>query len=230
MNPMTPIQIVHYDDQYQHQLAVGTLIVHSFAAKFEALVRLTPTEIVDLLGAIWVEQENSRSSRQFIAMDGNQVVGVLYLTWNLKKKGHIKKEVRQIPFRKLCKQYGLRNVCTFMVGMIALDYKPGPQECYIEHLAVASSHRKRGIARQLLTAAQSFAKQQLLHCEYISLHVSSKNTPAIHLYNQMNFRGKSSHTSPFRKFLFREPEWIFMISPISDIEEVFHCSNIHPPD
>ncbi|QLG39082.1 N-acetyltransferase [Paenibacillus sp. FSL W7-1088] len=229
MNLTTPIQIVDYDDHNQHQLAVRTLIVHSFAAKFEALVPLAPTEIVDLLGAIWVEQGNSLSSRQFIAMDGNQVVGVLYLKWYLKKKLHIKKEIHQIPFRKLCKQYGLRNVFTFMVGMIALDYKPGPQECYIEHLAVATSHRKRGIARQLLITAQKFAKQRL-HCEYISLHVSSKNTPAIHLYNQMNFRGKSSHTSPFRKFLFREPEWIFMISPISDIEEVFHCSNIYPLD
>ncbi|SEK77304.1 N-acetyltransferase [Paenibacillus sp. OK003] len=229
MNLTTPIKIVDYDNQSQHQLAVRTLIVHSFAAKFEALVRLAPTEIVDLLGAIWVEQGNSPSGRQFIAMDGNQVVGVLGLKWCPKKNLQIKKDIHHIPLLKLCKQYGLRNVCMFMVGMIALEYKPSPHECYIEHLAVASSHRKRGIARQLLITAQQFANQHL-HCKYISLHVSSKNTPAIHLYNQMNFRGKSSHTSPFRNFLFREPEWIFMISPISDIEEVFHCSNIHPLD
>lgn len=229
MNLTTPIQIVDYDDQSQHQLAVRKLIVHSFATKFEALVRLAPTEIVDLLGAIWIDQGNSPSDRQFIAMDGNQVVGVLCLKWCLKNPLQIKKEIHHIPLRKLCKQYGLRNVCMFMVGMIALEYKPSPHECYIEHLAVASSHRKRGIARQLLITAQQFANQHL-HCKYISLHVSSSNTQAIRLYQQLNFRVESSHNSISRKFLFREPEWIFMMIPISDIEEVFHCSNIHPLD
>jgi ribosomal protein S18 acetylase RimI-like enzyme len=227
MNFTTTIQIVDHDDQSQYEQAVRTLMVHSFAAKFEALVRLAPTETADLLGAIWIDQGNSPSSRQIIALDGDQVVGVLCLRWcpnNL-----LQKDVYQIPFRKLCKQYGLRNVCTFMAGMIALDYKPGPQECYIEHLAVASSHRKRRIARQLLTTAQKFANQRL-HCEYISLHVSGSNAQAIRLYHQMNFRVESSHTSPFRKFLFREPEWIFMVSPISDIQEAFQCSNNNPLD
>ncbi|MFE6076855.1 GNAT family N-acetyltransferase [Paenibacillus sp. NPDC057886] len=229
MNITAAIQIVDHDDQSQYEQAVRTLMVHSFAAKFEALVRLAPTETADLLGAIWMDQGNAPSSKQIIALDGNQVVGVLYLKWCLNNPLQIKKDIRQIPVDKLCKQYGLRNVCMFMAGMIALEYKPSPHECYIEHLAVASSHRKRGIARQLLITAQQFANQHL-HCEYISLHVSSSNTQAIHLYHQMNFRVESSHTSPFRKFLFREPEWIFMVSPISDIQEAFQCSNNNPLD
>ncbi|MGX1829057.1 GNAT family N-acetyltransferase [Paenibacillus taichungensis] len=113
--------------------------------------------------------------------------------------------------------------------MIALEYKPSPHECYIEHLAVASSHRKRGIARQLLITAQQFANQHL-PCKYISLHVSSSNTQAIRLYRQLNFSVESSHNSLSRKFLFREPEWIFMTIPISNIQEAFECLNNPPLD
>jgi predicted GNAT family acetyltransferase len=229
MSLTSPIQIVDHDDQSQYKQAVRTLIVHSFATKFEALVRLAPSQIVHLLGSIWVEQGNSPSGRQFIALDGNQVVGVLCLKWCLKKNLQIKKDIHHIPFRKLCKQYGLRNVCMFMAGMIALEYKPSQHECYIEHLAVASSHRKRGIARQLLITAQQFANQRL-HCEYISLHVSSSNTQAIRLYQQLNFRVESSHNSLSRKFLFCEPEWIFMTIPISNTQEAFECLNNNPLD
>ncbi|MEO0854625.1 MAG: GNAT family N-acetyltransferase, partial [Cyanobacteria bacterium J06648_11] len=57
---------------------------------------------------------------------------------------------------------------------------------YIANLAVLSQHRRCGVARQLLSAAEDVARTW--GCLQIYLHVMEDNRPARMLYHQLGYR------------------------------------------
>eukprot|EP00879_Flechtneria_rotunda_P006753 GHRR01007097.1.p1 GENE.GHRR01007097.1~~GHRR01007097.1.p1 ORF type:complete len:193 (+),score=47.98 GHRR01007097.1:263-841(+) len=58
-----------------------------------------------------------------------------------------------------------------------------PVHGHITSLAVARSHRKMGIAAQLMSATHK-AMEEVFGAEYVSLHVRVSNKGAIHLYTE----------------------------------------------
>ncbi|MGZ9583182.1 GNAT family N-acetyltransferase [Paenibacillus marinisediminis] len=198
---LNPITIVPYQEQDHEE--VCKLIVDSFQGKFHSLVNLNDHDISKLLAGIWKDD----ASKQVVAKENGEVVGTLSLKWKGTRSSD--RTTDQIHFAELFRQFGYLNVCKFIVGLQFLNYKPREYECYIEHLAVRSTHRSKGIGRQLLQWAQLFAN---CHTEFthLSLHVSNKNKRAVNLYKQMAFDIEKSSYNGVRHLIFKEPVWHYM--------------------
>jgi ribosomal protein S18 acetylase RimI-like enzyme len=62
---------------------------------------------------------------------------------------------------------------------------PEDRQWFISNVAVAKTHRGRGIGRQLMNAAIEFVKE--MRGRSVALHVRQRNIPAVRLYESMNF-------------------------------------------
>ncbi|MGQ3478980.1 GNAT family N-acetyltransferase [Paenibacillus sp. TY11] len=198
---VNPFDIVAY--QKQDHEAVCRLLVESFKAKFQSLVSLEDQEIQQLLMKIWVQNPNSTSMKQFVAKENDEVVGVLSLKWKVPSSSL--PETNPISLAPLIKQFGCFNVFKFLTGMHELEYIPGPDECYIDHLAIRSSHRNQGIGRHFLTFAQQFMVESDFHV--LTLHVAHQNQGAVRLYNKLGFHVERSNYNLMRHLFFKEPVW-----------------------
>ncbi|WP_134902633.1 GNAT family N-acetyltransferase, partial [Paenibacillus polymyxa] len=148
----------------------------------------------------------STSMKQFVAKENEDVVGVLSLKW--KAPSSSLPETNPISLAPLLKQFGCFNVFKFLTGMHALEYTPAANECYIDHLAIRSSHRNQGIGRRLLAFAQQFTVESGFHA--LTLHVAYKNQGAIRLYHKLAFEVEQSKYNGLRHFWFKEPVWHLM--------------------
>ncbi|WP_328802261.1 GNAT family N-acetyltransferase [Paenibacillus sp. LX16] len=192
--------------QKQDHEAVCSLLVESFKAKFQSLVTLEDQAIQQLLMKIWVQNPYSTSMKQFVAKENEDVVGVLSLKW--KAPSSSLPETNPISLAPLLKKFGCFNVFKFLTGMHALEYTPAANECYIDHLAIRSSHRNQGIGRRLLAFAQQFTVESGFHA--LTLHVAYKNQGAICLYHKLAFEVEQSKYNGLRHFWFKEPVWYLM--------------------
>ncbi|KGE16353.1 GNAT family N-acetyltransferase [Paenibacillus wynnii] len=186
--------------------SVCELIADSFQGKFRSLVNLDKHQLIKLLESIWIYDSNDLSSIQVVAKEHGKVVGTLSLKW--KRTCSPSNGDRQIRFKPLFKQFGTFNVCKLIAGTHFLEYQPQASECYIEHLAVHSSHRNQGIGGHLLAWAQQYA----LCSEFnkLSLHVAGKNDQAIHLYEKLEFGIERTNYNLIRHCLFQTPIWHLM--------------------
>jgi ribosomal-protein-alanine N-acetyltransferase len=66
-----------------------------------------------------------------------------------------------------------------------LCWMHGPQELHITNIAVATDHRRRGVARALMSDCLDIAVS--LHCHWIYLDVRPSNRPARALYRGFGF-------------------------------------------
>jgi ribosomal protein S18 acetylase RimI-like enzyme len=198
------IDIVAY--QKEDYEAVCKLLVESFKAKFQALVALEDQDIQQLLMQVWIQDPNPSTMKQFVVKENQEVVGVLSLKW--KATFSSLPTTRPISWSPLIQQFGCFNVFKFLTGIHALDYKPAADECYIDPLAIRSSHRNQGIGRRFLAFAQQFTIDSGFHV--LTLHVANKNQGAIHLYHKLAFEIEQSKYNYWRHFLFKEPVWHLM--------------------
>ncbi|WP_342417308.1 N-acetyltransferase [Paenibacillus sp. FSL R10-2782] len=198
------IDIVAY--QKQDYEAVCKLLVESFKTKFQALVTLEDQDMQQLLMKVWVQDPHPSTMKQFVVKENKEVVGVLSLTWKAPSSS-LPKTI-PISWVPLIKQFGCFNVFKFLTGMHALEYKPAPDECYIDHLAIRASHRNQGIGRRFLTFAQQFTVESGF--DVLTLHVAYKNQGAIRLYHKLAFEVEQSKYNGLRHFWFKEPVWHLM--------------------
>ncbi|KKD56402.1 MULTISPECIES: GNAT family N-acetyltransferase [Paenibacillus] len=192
--------------QEQDHEAVCKLLVESFKAKFQALVTLEDQDIQRLLMQVWVQHPDSTSGKQFVVKENDDVVGVLSLKWKTPSSSLPKTNLTSLA--SLIIQFGCFNVFKFLTGMYALDYKPTIDECYIDHLAIRSSHRNQGIGRRFLAFAQQFTVESGFHA--LTLHVAHQNQQAIRLYHNLAFEIEQSQYNYWRHFWFKEPVWHLM--------------------
>ncbi|WP_340003596.1 GNAT family N-acetyltransferase [Paenibacillus sp. FSL K6-0276] len=195
----------------QDHITVSRLLVNSFQGKFQTLVPLEDDDIANLLIGLWEQDPKSATTQQIVAKENGEVVGTLSLKWkDNRSSDRIKlKSSHPISFSQLFKQFGYLNVCKFMVGLYFLNYQPEANECYVEHLAVRSSHRNKGIGKQLLSWAIDFANNRS-EIDKLTLHVADNNKRAINMYQQMDFDIEQSNYNGIRRLLFKEPIWHYM--------------------
>ena len=79
--------------------------------------------------------------------------------------------------------------------------------CYISNLAVSSSYRRQGIAKQLLLKCEKVAEEW--NCELLHLHVLEDNLPAKQLYLTNGYRSQRVEHS-LRSWLFNQPRRLLL--------------------
>lgn len=80
-----------------------------------------------------------------------------------------------------------RNSVTGFIHLrSAIDYYTERKHGHVADIVVAEAYEGRGIGRQLLAAADAWARAQ--HYKWLTLGVFSENTRAVQLYEQAGFK------------------------------------------
>lgn len=91
-------------------------------------------------------------------------------------------------------------------------YSPRPTEAYVERLVVSPGFRKRGMARDLLAAADDLARETGKHS--VALHVSGNNVPAMRLYEDEGYEEISRQRSLLTARFLNIKDWIYLRKPL----------------
>jgi ribosomal protein S18 acetylase RimI-like enzyme len=87
-------------------------------------------------------------------------------------------------------------------------YAATSSEAYVERLVVSQEHRRRGMARALLDAAESLARDS--GKETVGLHVSGGNLPALKLYETYGYEGNSRQRSLLTGYFLGIRNWLYL--------------------
>ncbi|BBL78570.1 N-acetyltransferase [Rubrobacter xylanophilus] len=87
-------------------------------------------------------------------------------------------------------------------------YTTSPDEAYVERLVVAPGFRRRGLARNLLSASERMALEADKRA--VGLHVSGNNIPALTLYDSAGYREVSRQRSLLTARFLGIHTWVYM--------------------
>jgi ribosomal protein S18 acetylase RimI-like enzyme len=87
-------------------------------------------------------------------------------------------------------------------------YVATSSEAYVERLVVSHEHRQRGMARALLDAAESLARDS--GKETVGLHVSGGNLPALKLYETYGYEENSRQRSLLTGYFLGIRDWLYL--------------------
>jgi ribosomal protein S18 acetylase RimI-like enzyme len=87
-------------------------------------------------------------------------------------------------------------------------YVANTSEAYVERLVVSGEHRKRGMARALLEAAEALARES--GKETVGLHVTGGNVAALKLYESYGYEERSRQRSLFTGYFLDIREWLYL--------------------
>lgn len=87
-------------------------------------------------------------------------------------------------------------------------YTASSSEAYVERLVVTPEHRQQGMARAMLDAAESLARES--GKETVGLHVSGRNLPALKLYEAYGYEERSRQRSLLTGYFLGIREWIYL--------------------
>ena len=87
-------------------------------------------------------------------------------------------------------------------------YVANTSEAYVERLVVSGEHRKRGMARALLEAAEALARES--GKVTVGLHVTGGNVAALKLYESFGYEERSRQRSLLTGYFLGIREWLYL--------------------
>jgi ribosomal protein S18 acetylase RimI-like enzyme len=87
-------------------------------------------------------------------------------------------------------------------------YVATSSEAYVERLVVSGKHRNQGMARALLDAAETLARES--GKETVGLHVSEGNVTALRLYEFYGYEEKSRQRSLLTAYFLGIRDWLYL--------------------
>ena len=87
-------------------------------------------------------------------------------------------------------------------------YVANSSEAYVERLVVSREHRKQGMARALLDAAEALARES--GKETVGLHVTGGNVAALRLYESYGYEERSRQHSLLTGYFLGIRNWLYL--------------------
>lgn len=193
------IRIEPYQDQDFKKII--HLVVSSFESKFVHRLKLDLDDIQSMLCSIWAIKAEDPGYLHMVAKYNEEIVGVIQIRYASTQPYR-----PPIPLLQLSRQYGFFNTLLLLCKLAALE-ESHPDDCYIEHIAVAQRVRGSGIGEQLIAYSE-----RLLICrgyETLALTVASNNAAA-RLYYRKGFKIVRHVRRSLTQWLIGNSHWIVM--------------------
>lgn len=219
---MSQIIITDYkDEDMRDELSI---IVSSFYSKFNHRQSLSMKAVEDTLYSIWDIKASDPSYIHYVAKEDDKIVGAILIRCfhasshekplDSSKLGDAKdflfgtnqNSKKKIPLGALCRKNGFYNTFMLFFKLTGLEINMH-NDCYIEHIAVASNQRGKGIGEMLL----AHSEKALIKRGYPSLALAvADGNPAKHLYDRFGFRDIRILKSPLKSFILGIGKWTVM--------------------
>ena len=196
---MERIHTEKYQDRDFHE--VISLLVNSFESKLSQRQNLPLHCVEEIMQIVWDIKAYNPDYLNLVVKENGKVAATILI--RLRKS---QKRQKKLPFFTLCRRYGFRNILFLSFQLAALD-SVNPDDCYLEHIAVDSVWRGKGLGTMLI----SYAEELLISQGFTSLSLAvAESNKAKYLYERMGFQAiHRIHSRSKGKFL-GISNWVFM--------------------
>src|SRR5919107_1141868 len=111
-------------------------------------------------------------------------------------------------WKTLRRQLGLTRAGWAATLLSYPRYVANSSEAYVERLVVSREHRKQGMARALLDAAEALARES--GKESVGLHVTGDNVAALKLYESFGYEERSRQRSLLTGYFLGIWDWLYL--------------------
>jgi ribosomal protein S18 acetylase RimI-like enzyme len=186
--------------------AVAELVVEGFLDKFRPVFRDRMDQSVKIMER-WVHLEHSVGGVSSLVIEGpgpeeiSASVGV-------RIENSDEAALAQGLWRALRRHLGFVRASWAATLLSYPRYVATSSEAYVERLVVSGKHRNQGMARALLDAAETLARES--GKETIGLHVSEGNVTALRLYESYGYEEKSRQRSLLTAYFLGIRDWLYL--------------------
>ena len=186
--------------------AVAELVVEGFLDKFRPVFRGRMDQSAKIMER-WVHLEHSVGGVSSLVIEGpgpeeiSASVGV-------RIENSDDAALAQGLWRALRRHLGFVRASWAATLLSYPRYVATSSEAYVERLVVSGKHRNQGMARALLDAAETLARES--GKETVGLHVSEGNVTALRLYESYGYEEKSRQRSLLTAYFLGIRDWLYL--------------------
>lgn len=183
---------------------IATLVVEGFLDKFRPIFGKRMDHSVKIMEK-WVALEHASGGvESLVAEWGAETVGSVGVRIADSQEDVLARGI----WRTLTRNLGSLRALWATTLLSYPRYASRSSEAYIERLVVAPELRGRGIARELLAAAEQLGQEA--DKKTVGLHVSGNNIPAMKLYESDGYTEVSRQRSLTTGYFLGIRDWIYL--------------------
>jgi ribosomal protein S18 acetylase RimI-like enzyme len=190
--------------------AIADLVVEGFLDKFRPIFGRRMDRSVKIMER-WVRLEHSLGGVSSLVVEGSTPAEIT-ASVGIRTGGSDDYALARGLWKALRQDLGYVRAFWAATLLSYPRYAATPDEAYVERLVVTREHRHQGMARALLDAAESLARD----CgkETMGLHVSSSNFSALKLYEAYGYQESSRQRSLLTGYFLGIRDWLYLKKPL----------------
>ena len=185
---------------------IAGLVVEGFLDKFRPIFGRQMDQSVRIMER-WVRLEHSLGGVFSLVVEGPAPAGIT-ASIGIRLEGSDDDALARGLWKSLRRDLGYMRAFWAATLLSYPRYAATSREAYVERLVVTPEHRNRGMARALLNAAETLARER--GKETVGLHVSGNNVPALNLYEAYGYEEVSRQSSLLTSYFLSIQKWMYL--------------------
>ncbi len=186
--------------------AIAGLVVEGFMDKFRPVFGKRMDRSVKIMEK-WVRLEHDLGGVSSLVIEGPEP-GEIPASVGVRTGRSEDDALARGLWKTLRRQLGLARAGWAVTLLSYPRYVAKSSEAYVERLVVSSEHRKQGMARALLDAAEALARES--GKETVGLHVTGDNVAALKLYESFGYQERSRQRSLLTGYFLGIWDWLYL--------------------
>jgi ribosomal protein S18 acetylase RimI-like enzyme len=203
---MTENPFIVRSSEPRDDAVIASLVVEGFLDKFRPIFGSQTNRAVQIMEK-WVGLEHSLGGVSSLVLEGPTPEEVK-ASVGVRIKRSDDDALARALWKVLRQNLGFMHACWAATLLSYPRYAATSSEAYIERLVVTREYRHQGMARALLDAAESLARES--GKETVGLHVSGGNLPALRLYKARGYEENSRQRSLLTGYFLDIREWLYL--------------------
>jgi GNAT superfamily N-acetyltransferase len=188
----------------EDEAAIAGLVVEGFLDKFRPIFGKQMDHSIRVMER-WIQLEHAAGGVSSLVSES---AGEITASVGVRTGSGSDDALSRGLWRVLIRNLGLLRTLWATTLLSYPRYTSTPREAYVERLVVAPEFRNKGMARGLLSSAENLARGQ--DKQFIGLHVSGTNLPALKLYESAGYLEVSRQNSLLTGRFLKIRTWIYL--------------------
>jgi ribosomal protein S18 acetylase RimI-like enzyme len=186
--------------------SIASLVVEGFLDKFRPVFGKRMDQAVKIMEK-WVRLEHDLGGVSSLVIEGPKP-GEIPASVGVRLGSSEDDALGRGLWKALRRHLGLLRAGWAATLLSYPRYVANTSEAYVERLVVSGEHRKRGMARALLEAAEALARES--GKVTVGLHVTGGNVAALKLYESYGYEERSRQRSLLTGYFLGIREWLYL--------------------